>query len=474
MDLAGVAAGNGHSKQVPGRFERILLDGGRGGRRFAAAAARTRAEITAASDHTQAIRDVAAGVAAPLLVAYVIWILYQARARGTERLYFLSRDGHVLANIADVLAPRLGITVERRYLYASRQAWNRAAGTSQLSRWLWRDMPANVTLDDILRRLTIPRAAVEADLAEIGFVQFEAALGKAEIRRLRAYLESSRFASVAAAAVAENRNLLLAYLEQEGVFDTSAKAMVDLGWAGSQHETLCDLLAERGTPPCLCYLFGAKALASPWADQRRGYYFDEGAIPATDPVHVLVPRDLYVLMEMMCSTDHGTLTGFRRNGTQVEPVLAAGRTAEVTAWGLPLLHRTLAAVANAIDLTDFDPAEIDPNSNAAFRTTIDRLLEGFWLAPSATEAAAWGRFPWDAGQGHEDGAIPLAEPYSLRDISSAWRQGTLKKRDIFWVAGAVAMTPTPVTTALRGAAGTRRWAGRLRRTIGRVAVPRGT
>jgi hypothetical protein len=54
-------------------------------------AARAAVEVT--SEQGTAIRDVAAGVAAPALVGFVIWMLEQARQRGLLRLRFLSRDG---------------------------------------------------------------------------------------------------------------------------------------------------------------------------------------------------------------------------------------------------------------------------------------------------------------------------------------------------------------------------------------------
>ena len=75
---------------------------------------------------------------------------------------------------------------------------------------------------------------------------------------------------------AESRALLDDYLAEEGLDDAAPAALVDLGWTGSQHETLCDLLAAGGRAPLACYLFGAKARDSAWSGLRRGFYFDEG------------------------------------------------------------------------------------------------------------------------------------------------------------------------------------------------------
>src|ERR1039457_125532 len=84
--------------------------------RFAHAswAARTAVEVT--SEHETAIRDVA-GVAAPALVGFVLWIQEQSRQRGLRRLRFLSRDGQVLYELTRRLASVLGTGLVLEYVY---------------------------------------------------------------------------------------------------------------------------------------------------------------------------------------------------------------------------------------------------------------------------------------------------------------------------------------------------------------------
>ena len=85
---------------APTRFEALLAAaGGPLAPGFAAAAARARARVPAAAPQA-ALRDVAAGVAAPMLVSYAAWILRDAARRGLARVYFLARDGQVLFEIA--------------------------------------------------------------------------------------------------------------------------------------------------------------------------------------------------------------------------------------------------------------------------------------------------------------------------------------------------------------------------------------
>jgi predicted HAD superfamily hydrolase len=114
------------------RYEQIMADyserPGDLAARFAHASRAARTAVEATSEHETAIRDVAAGVAAPALVAFVIWIQEQSRQRGLRRLRFLSRDGQVSYELTRRLAPVLGTGLDLEYVYNSRLTWS-LAGT---------------------------------------------------------------------------------------------------------------------------------------------------------------------------------------------------------------------------------------------------------------------------------------------------------------------------------------------------------
>ena len=117
------------------------------------------------------LRDVAAGVAAPTLVAYTLWVLNRAQRLGLQRLYFLSRDGQVRLGIASRLAKSLGLTCELRYLFASRQAWNLAATTcgadAELA-WIW-DSTDFLSVNSLLARVGLAAEQVVEPLRLAGF-----------------------------------------------------------------------------------------------------------------------------------------------------------------------------------------------------------------------------------------------------------------------------------------------------------------
>lgn len=68
-------------------------------------------------------RDLASRFVAPAYLPYVLWILEEAKKQGIQRLYFISRDGYILQQIAEAL-PHEG--VELRYFFTSRKALQKA------------------------------------------------------------------------------------------------------------------------------------------------------------------------------------------------------------------------------------------------------------------------------------------------------------------------------------------------------------
>ena len=61
-------------------------------------------------------------VIAPVLFAYVDWLLADAVHRKIDCLYFLSRDGYQMLEIAKIICKKRDYDMELRYLYCSRYA----------------------------------------------------------------------------------------------------------------------------------------------------------------------------------------------------------------------------------------------------------------------------------------------------------------------------------------------------------------
>src|SRR5690606_37293147 len=68
--------------------------------------------------------EVGYAVAGPMLVSFVQWLIARARERQVDRLYFLAREGQLIAETYDRFARAQADLPEGRYLVVSRRAVN--------------------------------------------------------------------------------------------------------------------------------------------------------------------------------------------------------------------------------------------------------------------------------------------------------------------------------------------------------------
>lgn len=436
----------------PNRYEAILEDawGETDGlsMAFAGASRAARLAIDTESDHDAAVRDVAAGVAGPMLVSYVYWVLRRADAMGLERLCFLSRDGQVLYDIARRLVAKWGLTIDCRYVYASRQAWGRGFLDESVRAWVWGDVVDGTSLRDILVRLSVRAEDVIADLGELGYgpSRLDNPLDRDDVYKLRDYFAGEKFAKISFYSRQRHRDMLRDYLDGVGMFDDVAKGIVDIGWTGTLHESLSILLDSVEAPPVHGFLFGLNLNDSTWKDYRHGFFYDD-----TRQIGLLNPlerKNLFVMSEVFCAADHGTVSGFERDGDEnVRAVLAEGWEGGVIEWGLPLLRRTLDAFVDALHVPDFRGPLV-----VSMRYPLDRIIRAFWTDPSRREAEVWGSFPWDAGQGDEDKVNRLVRPYrGPRDFvrRTVFRKRPPYRNNIYWVEGSLAVSPAYFRAGVR-------------------------
>ena len=204
-----------------------------------------RVGVPATSPREQSLRDVAAGVMAPTLAMYVLWLLHRSSQLGTTRLYFLSREGQVLLAIARSLMTTLGLSTTARYLYASRQSWHLPAiisGTDEELAAAW-NSPAPLSVRSLLARVDLAPEEVEQPLCSAGLDRGEWSrpLGPSEVQALVQPLRP--FVTERAE---QARRVLLRYVEQEGMFDDPPSALVDVGWHGNLQDSLSRILRTVG------------------------------------------------------------------------------------------------------------------------------------------------------------------------------------------------------------------------------------
>lgn len=407
---------------------------------MAGASRLVRLQIPVFSRKEEALRDVAAGVVAPTLVGYVLWILQQAQIMKLKRLYFVSRDGQVLLQIARKLVGRLNIDCELHYIYGSRLSWNMPALISldqqqafeMLKRPSWiLDSTSTLSIRDFLGRVYLTPEDISDSLASVGFTakDWSRVLTSNEQKALHPLIENSQVIRLIFNKAAQQQQVLIKYLEQIGILDSTPKGIVDVGWFGSSYDTLATVLKTRGITLDVGLFFGLKGSCQNHQDDaKKGYFFDQRT--QTGFQHAL-PELGIVPLEMFCSGDHGTVVSFREEGEQVRPVLREEQNQRVIDWGLPLVRKAINCFAENLLL---DPCLVNPEAD--MREATSAVLQSFWSTPSEVEANAWGDFPWE--KGHSEKTDSLAKSYNWLHLAKSVLTGKLPDNQSLWFEGAIA------------------------------------
>jgi FMN phosphatase YigB (HAD superfamily) len=352
---------------------------------MAGASRLARLTVSATGDDAIAIRGVTAGVVAPMLVGYVLSVLKHAQNLNLERVYFLSRDGQVLLEIARKLKEKLNLSCELKYLYASRVSWNFPAIESIDEDWIWDPLSEYCSLEYLFDRLNLDFDEVSEDLAVIGLTKkdWRRSLSQSEVKKLRVLLKEGKASQIVLDKAAHKKNILLQYLEQEGLFDSSQKGIVDLGWAATMYRTLTRLIDENNSQSLRGLYFGLNKNALD-SNTLEAYFFDQRRQTG------LPIKGIRYATEIFCSANHGTVLGFKKKDGKISPILEQNLNQEEVAWWIPILRATIDCF---IDNLVLDSSLVNPYSDV--RECVAQVFTAFWLTPSYLEAKAWGKIAWE-------------------------------------------------------------------------------
>jgi predicted HAD superfamily hydrolase len=339
------------------------------------------------------IRDIAASVAAPILAAYTIWILQQAKTKQLARIYFLARDGEMLLQIAKELAPKIYPEVELRYLYVSRQAL-RMPGLTKINKAFWEwmfDDTTFFTIDSLLARMCLDRQSSKPILEPLGYPEssWQKDLSAKERISLRAKLEQHQPLQSLVLQVAEQkREVLKAYLDQEKMLDGQAFGLVDVGWRGSLQISLENAFEIFGTRMPVGFYF---ALDRPTGGLKHkgealAFFFNlNNSVGLRNDIDYR-----YVsAMEVFCAGCEGTTLEYTLQADgSVVPLLKHKTNEPALGWGLRSFQESVTAFVR--HLVERSPADYSFDASPKLlREALDEMFLAFNKSPTQQEAEAF-------------------------------------------------------------------------------------
>jgi hypothetical protein len=389
-----------------------------------------RAATPVTSAREQSIRDVAAGVAAPALIGFVVWVFEEARRKDVRRLRFLSRDGQILYELARRHAGKLGPGLDLEYVHSSRLTWSLAATDPNrlaATPWLFNSfMKSNAA--DVCTRLGLRAADFGPQLKAAGVSPDRACRADQpqQYQALQRFLRAPEVTSAAAARITQTRQLASAYARQHQLADPGT-ALVDAGWTGRMIGALVRVGEDAGMQRPHALLWGHEPRASGWTDPDRVSAWMYNT--ATGEGSSLRVPDAPFLVETFCMGDHGVVTGYRRRpDDQIAPILAADLNTPARDWGLALYRTVLYRAC------EFLTGPLD----GEIRPLVHELMDAFWCSPTFDEAAAWRAYPYDSDPAGTS-IRQLARPFD--DTSQTDLAGV--RGDRAWIHGSAALTRHP-------------------------------
>jgi FMN phosphatase YigB (HAD superfamily) len=410
---------------------------------LAGASRLARTQIHGHTEAERAIRDVAAGVVTPFLVGNVLWILQQAVESHIEKIFFIARDGQILVDIARELAPSVGYTGELNYLYGSRQAWMAPSLTQLCEDQILTALPMDGDVDQVTLRLIAHRfdlkpEVLEPHLTNAGLPEsmWDRALTKAECETMRTLLrKDEEVTSTILSLATGRREVMLKYLEQEGVVTTAPIAIVDQGTGSTLFNALSSVLETVDQRPPMAFYFGLRPDAA-----DHGFGTPETYIRnEQDKSGFLKTPGLLTLVEMACTADHGSVTGYSVEGHRVVPELTEARNTAVLDWGFEMLSNTIRTTVRELCASTLPlPRHVDLRP-----ATID-VFDDFWKHPTRDEAVAWSGYPFEDGWSGDTVNLPLAHRQGLREAVKS------QPHRHWWNGGAEALSNPVSRGLLRG------------------------
>lgn len=266
------------------------------------------------SDNPSAEITLAADFVTPTYIPYALFILNSVRERGIKRLYFLSRDSYILMKALQSLSPN---DIELKYLFVSRQ--------SLLLPYMAEEPLAERFLE-VMDHKTVYRKYVDIllhklgtdrnELQEIGITfDYNHIATRDQEQDFLQKIFDGAFVPVLQQRAQEERQNLLTYFEQEGLFDRTENAMVDIGWLGTSRLMINQVLRETGHCETLFFYCGIRNDVLPTKYGRYITYFPAGQLSTESTV---------LLENYFSASPYPTTIGYRQDGGRIVPVFPTG------------------------------------------------------------------------------------------------------------------------------------------------------
>lgn len=155
-----------------------------------------------------------------LFVPYVRWAMHSSKDTGKKNVYFISRDGHQLKKIADVINAKDGLGLNTKYIYASRRVWRIPSFFDHIDVGFWGQGYGNMAkvnkFGKLLKALDMDEKTFRQMFTELNYLNEKYEIDADEIVRLAdVFKNSEKYLKYLLKTAEEERYPSCEYLKQE-------------------------------------------------------------------------------------------------------------------------------------------------------------------------------------------------------------------------------------------------------------------
>ncbi|NDV62232.1 glycosyltransferase [Puniceicoccales bacterium CK1056] len=264
-------------------------------------------------------------VAGPFYLAYLLWVIQEARKDGVRKLLLIGRDGYYWEKTLQILAKKENLEIEFTYLHASRKVFNFASFFTlddTAIEFLSTPNPA-LRVKDFIDRTGLDSSAFTEFIKMAGFDDPEEVLtnemgGRFLEDNYQAQLEKlfRLLRPELELMFAEDRAGTLNVLKEAG-YNHEDCAFVDIGWNGSCIRPIGRLLGLDKPEQVKAYFFGTWREVLKGSDHLKIKSF---FMHLSEPLdHFRLIRESVNLLESLNAAPFPTLMAFHTEGDEVVP-----------------------------------------------------------------------------------------------------------------------------------------------------------
>lgn len=247
------------------------------------------------------------------IVPYVHWVIRDAIRRGYETLYFISRDGYFLKQVADEIIQMKNYLIKTKYIYGSRKAWRLPSFIHEVDQEMFGQFGNFVGMDsfeDLVKASWIS----EAELLEI-FPQFESLRSEKHLRGSiaenirKTFLSSQIYCQKILKLAKQKRVLVRKYLQQEIDFGEKF-AFVEFWGRGYTQDVFGRLLNDASDREILNPFYYVRSFTNNTKNSIRHNF-------------ILTPQNFSFFEPIFASTPYESISEYQEKDGIVEPVIVS-------------------------------------------------------------------------------------------------------------------------------------------------------